>query len=111
MTPEQSAALRDPAIFMVPHGNSRTLQAAVVDSLLGGSCLDFSYPGAGVCPSCGIIPSNMCFWNFLPFSAINAPDRLFISSSATAVDAVVGVPPDASETLSLGVEYSLISVV
>ncbi|CAM9521037.1 unnamed protein product, partial [Sphacelaria rigidula] len=48
ITPKQSAALRDPAIFMVPRGNSRTLQAAVVDSFLGGTCLDFSYPGAGL---------------------------------------------------------------
>ncbi|CAM9474263.1 unnamed protein product [Sphacelaria rigidula] len=53
----------------------------------------------------------MCFRDFLPFSTINAPDRLLISSSAAAVDAVVGISPDASETLSLGVEYSVVSVV
>ena len=63
ITPEQSSDLRDPAIFMVPHGKRRTLQAAVVELFLGGTCLDFSYPGAGVCPSCGIIPSDDCFWN------------------------------------------------
>ena len=41
----------------------------------------------------------------------NASDRLFISSSAVAVDAAGGVPPDASATLTFGVGYSLVSVV
>ena len=45
------------------------------------------------------------------FSALNAPDRLFISSSAVAMEAEVGILPDASPTLTLGVEYSLVSVV
>ena len=96
---------------MVPHGNRRTLQAALDELFLGGTCLDFSYPGAGLCPSCGFIPSDVCFWNFLPFSATNAPDRLFFSSSAVDAQAASGVPPDASETLTLGVEFSLVSVV
>lgn len=111
ITPEQSAALRDPAVFMVPHGDSTTLQAAIARLFLGGNCLDFSYPGPGICPSCGIVPSDVSFWDFLPFSAVNAPDRLFISSSAVDAEAAVGVPPDASPTLTLGVEYSLVSVV
>ena len=45
------------------------------------------------------------------FSALNAPDRLFISSSAVAMEAEVGILPDASPTLTLGVEHSLVSVV
>ena len=52
-----------------------------------------------------------CLWNFLPFSADNCPDRLFLSSLAVAHDAAVGVPPVASETLTMRVEYSLVSVV
>jgi len=111
ITPEQSAALRDPAIFMVPHGSSRTLQTALDELFAGGTCLDFSYPGAGLCPSCGFIPSDFCFWNFLPWSEDSAPDRLFFSSSAVAHYAASGVPPNASATITLGVEYSLVSVV
>ena len=42
---------------------------------------------------------------------MDAPDRLFISSSAVAADAASGVPPDPSQTLTLGVEYSLVLVV
>ena len=41
----------------------------------------------------------------------NASDRLFISSSAVAVDAAGGIPPDASATLTFGVGYSLVSLV
>ena len=52
---------RDPAVFMVPHGPHRTLQEAVDNAFAGGSSVDFSYPGAGVCPSCGIIPSDLIF--------------------------------------------------
>ena len=72
-----------------------------------------SHPWPGVRPFFGNIPSDVCFWDFLPFSAHNAPDGLFISStcSAVAVDAAGGVPPDASTTLTLGVGYSLVSVV
>jgi len=55
--------------------------------------------------------THYCLWNFLPFSADNCPDRLFLSSLAVAHDAAVGVPPVASETLTMGVEYSLVSVV
>ena len=76
--------------------------------------LDFSNPGPGFCPACGVVgdnPPDHCLWNFLPFSADNCPDRLFLSSLAVAHDAAVGVPPVASETLTMGVEYSLVSVV
>lgn len=111
ISPEQSAALRDPAIFMIPHGDNRTVDAAMIDLFAGGTCLDFSYPGPGICPSCGIVPSDFCFWNFSPFSAANAPDRLFISSTAVAADADIGVPPHASQRITMGVEYSLVAVV
>ena len=110
ITPEQCAALRYPAIFVVPHeetNNSTGRHGSVVVGRY--KCLDFPYPGPGVCPFCGIIPSDVCFWDFLPFSAHNAPDRLFISSSAVGVDAAGGIPPDASTTLTLGVGYSLVS--
>ena len=63
ITPEQSAALRDPAIFVVPHGRDRTLQAAVGELFLGGTSLDFSNPGPGFCPACGVVgdnPSDHC---------------------------------------------------
>ena len=91
----------NPPSLMVPHGETTTLQAAVVQLFLGGICLDFSYPGPGVYPFCGIIPSDVCFRDSLPSSAHNASDRLFISSSAVAVDAAGGVPPEASATLTL----------
>ena len=42
---------------------------------------------------------------------MDAPDRLFSSLSAVAADAASGIPPDPSQTLTLGVEYSLVSVV
>lgn len=71
----------------------------------------FSNPGADVCPWCGIVPSEYCFWGFLPFSAATSPESLFFSSFQVAADAVVGVPPDPSENLTVGVEYSLVSVV
>ena len=76
---------------------------------LRGTCLDSRVRECVL--SCGIIPSDVCFWDLLPFSAMDAPDRLFISSSGVAADAASGVPPDPSQTLTLGVEYSLVSVV
>ena len=62
--------------------------------------LDFSNPGPGFCPACGVVgdnPPDHCLWNFLPFSADSCPDRLFLSSLAVAHDAAVGVPPVASD--------------
>ena len=112
MASPRIAALRDPAIIVVPHGRDRTLQAAVGELFLGGASLDFSNPGPGFCPACGGVgdnPPDHCSWNFLPFSADNCPDRLFLSSLAVAHDAAVGVLPVASETLTMGVEYSLVS--
>ena len=82
ISPDQSATLRDPAIlFLVPHGSHITLQEALDNVFAGGSSVDFSYPGAGICPLCGIIPipSDFCSWNFLPWTSLNAPDRLFLS--------------------------------
>lgn len=114
ITPEQFATHRDPAIFMIPHGTPGTLQDRMTDLFAGGSCLDFSFPGSAICPTCGIIPSDYFFWDFLPWSAANAPERLFLSTSAVAHGvhgAPNGVPPNPSETLSLGAEYSLVSVV
>ena len=86
----------------------------VGELFLGGTSLDFSNPGPGFCPACGVVgdnPPDHCLWNFLPFSADNCTDRLFLSSLVVAPDAAVGVPPVASETLTMGVEYSLVSVV
>ena len=111
VTPEQSADFKDPAIFVVPHGDPRTLQSAVDDVFEGGSCVDFAFPGTAVCPSCVYVPSDFCFWDFLPWTNLNAPDRLFISSRRIDHYQQVGVPPSVSPTLTFGVDYSLVSVV
>ena len=64
------ADLCNPAIFMVPHGNRRTLQAAVVELFFGGYLSRL--PGAGVCLNVRDYPIGRLFFEYL------APDRLFI---------------------------------
>lgn len=59
-------------VSYIPGKHGRIVQAVMVHLFLGGYCLDFSYAGAGVCPSCVIIPSDVCLWDFLRFSALNA---------------------------------------
>lgn len=110
VAPEQSAALRDPAIFMVPYGNPRTLRVAINDLFAGGVCLDFSSPGPGVCPYARSFHRSFVFGISAVVEPQRAPPPLF-SSSAVDVYAAVGVPPNASPTLTLGSEYSLVSVV
>ena len=51
--------------------------------------LDFSNPGPGFCPACGVVgdnPPDHCLWNFLPFSAdvYVKTDLLVVSADSTA---------------------------
>lgn len=109
--PRTSARWRNPTVFMVPHGAPRDMQVALDEVFAGGSCYDFSTPGAAVCPWCGGMPVVDCTWEFTNWTAQNAPNRLLLSSAAVDNDASSGVPPNTSQSIVMGVEYNLVSVV
>ena len=109
--PSTSARWRNPTVFMVPHGAPREMQDALDEVFAGGSCFDFSTPGPAVCPWCREMPIVDCAWEFTNWTADNAPERLLLSSAAVDNDAAPGVPPNASQSILMGVEYTLVSVV
>ena len=105
---------RDTAAVLIPHGPPQSLQDTVNSLFLSGSACDFSFPGPAPCPSCGescIQDSSVSVWSLLPWSARNAPDRLFFASFRLDIYGDAGVPPVPSPILMIGVEFGLVAVV
>ena len=96
---------------MVPHASSTSLQDRITDYLKEDRPVDFSDPGPAVSPSCECMISRRIIrlGNNIPGSN-QCSDRLFISTSAVDHWADLRVPADASPTLTLGVELSLIHI-
>lgn len=108
--PLQSAAMRDPTVFTIPHGQPRTLKDALADCFLGGSSIDFTNPSNIACPACQVLGPHTT-WQYLPWTDGNAPDRLFFASARLDWDLAVGAPPTPSPTLNCGAAYTLVAVV
>lgn len=106
-----SARWRNPTVFMVPHGTPRSMQQALDEVFAGGSCFDFSNPGPAFCPFCLAFPHADCTWEFIPWSLLNAPDRVFLASAAVDHDSVSGFPPTASVSILLAVEYFVVYLI
>lgn len=114
LTAYQCGRWRDPAALLIPHGPPQSLQTAVNALFFSGSAYDFSFPGPAPCPPCGetcVQLNSASLWSILPWSAINAPDRLFLASSRVDIYEDAGEPPVPSPTLMIGVEYCLVAVV
>ncbi|CAM9575353.1 unnamed protein product, partial [Laminaria digitata] len=111
ITGDQSGRWRDPATVLIPHGPPQSLQDTVNDFFFTGAGRDFSFPGPAPYPASDGNCTSSSLWSILPWSADNAPDRLFIASSRVDADDDAGEPPAPSTTLVLGIDYSLVAVV
>ncbi|CAN0541292.1 unnamed protein product, partial [Laminaria digitata] len=99
---------------LILHGPPQSLQDAVNALLLTGAASDFSFPGPAPCPPCGESCArnvSASVWSILPWSADNAPDRVFFASSLVDIYEDAGEPPTPSPILMIGVEYCLVAVI
>ncbi|CAN0166602.1 unnamed protein product [Scytosiphon promiscuus] len=110
VTPDQSASLRNATVITIPNGSSASFQEKVLGVFSSGLTSDLSIPGESPCPSCAdCVQQTLCDWTLLSFTAVTAPDRLFLRSSSV-FQGLAGLPMSASLTLTMGVEYSLVGV-
>lgn len=109
---DQSGRLRNPSAVTIPiTASGQPFEIAVERFFSTGSGQDIAMPGGSLCPFCAAsMHERYCQWRLLPWTSLNAPDRLFFKIAAVAVLPQQHEPATFSPTLTLGVEYSLVGV-